>query len=261
MTKKFVPLYLEDVYKEKNKNICLFIFVLNEGNRIINQINKSKNYLNDVDLFIVDGGSFDNDETKISFYKENTNGLLTKNQSGGLSTQMLIAFDFGIKNNYDGFIFMDGNDKDDSISIPFFVDLLNKGYDHIQGSRFLKNGKAINTPISRYLALRLIHAPLISIAANFLYTDTTNGFKAYSKKLANSNRLNIFRPVFEYYELHYYISIRAPRLNFKVIETPVIRAYPSSGPIPTKIKGFKGNFKILKTLLLCVFGYYNERYE
>lgn len=261
MTKTYVPKYFTEIYKEKSKKICLFIFVLNEGNRIINQINKSKNYLSDVDIYVVDGGSNDNDDTKKKFYKENINGLLIKNQIGGLSTQMLIAFDFGIKYNYHGFIFMDGNDKDDSKAIPAFVDLLNKGYDHIQGSRFIKNGMAINTPLSRYFALRLIHAPLISIAARFLYTDTTNGFKAYSKKLAISKNLNIFRPIFKYYELHYYISIRAPRLNFKVIETPVTRAYPSTGPVPTKIKGFKGNFKILKTLLLCVFGYYNKRYK
>ena len=33
MTKTYVPQYFTEIYKEKLKKICLFIFVLNEGNR------------------------------------------------------------------------------------------------------------------------------------------------------------------------------------------------------------------------------------
>jgi dolichol-phosphate mannosyltransferase len=107
--------------------------------------------------------------------------------------------------------------------------------------------------------VKLLHAPLISIASKFRYTDTTNGFRGYSSKFIDSPRINIFREIFKFYELHYYLAIQAGVNNFNVIETPVIREYPFSGKVPTKIKGIRGNLLILKTLFLCVFGFYNLR--
>ena len=52
-----------------------------------------------------------------------------------------------------------------------------------------------NTPWERYWAVRLIHAPLISLAAGFHYTDTTNGFRAYSRRLLLDSRVAPFRHV------------------------------------------------------------------
>lgn len=256
---RFVPKYSQQIFQKPKSKYAIFIFVLNEGKRIIDQINKWSNYLSSYDLYIVDGGSIDNSNEKLDFYKSNTSGILIKEEDGGLSYQMLIAFDFGLLNSYNGFIFIDGNNKDDCSAIPNFVNLLESGYDHIQGSRFVKHGKAINTPLLRYWGVKLLHAPLISLASKFKYTDTTNGFRGYSSRFINSNKLNIFRAEFKFYELHYYLAIQAGIKNFRVIETPVTREYPLVGKVPTKIKGIKGNILILKTLMLCVFGYYNLR--
>ena len=49
---------------------------------------------------------------------------------------------------------------------------LEEGYDFIQGSRFIEGGQAINTPISRHLAVKFIHAPVISFTAKEKFTDT-----------------------------------------------------------------------------------------
>ena len=38
----------------------------------------------------------------------------------------------------------------------------------MQGSRFLKGGRAVNTPPVRLLSVRLIHAPVISLTARHL---------------------------------------------------------------------------------------------
>ena len=135
-----------------------------------------------------------------------------------------------------------------SPALPHFVGLLEAGFDHVQGSRYLLGGKAINTPLSRHLAVRWIHAPLIRLASGFRYTDTTNGFRAYSRRLLLDPRVAPFREVFSAYELHYYLAIRAARLGFRVCETPVTRAYPAKGKTPTKIRGLRGNLRILRTL-------------
>ena len=82
----------------------------------------------------------------------------------------------------------------------------------------------------RYLGIRLLHAPLISLAAGHRYTDTTNGFRAYSARFLSDPRVAPFRDVFSAYELHYYPAIRAARLGFRIVELPVTRAYPAHAP-------------------------------
>jgi dolichol-phosphate mannosyltransferase len=66
-----------------------------------------------------------------------------------------------------------------------------------------------------------------------------------------------FRDVFDTYNLHYYLSVRAPRLGYRVKEVPVARIYPESGPTPTKISGLAGKSAILKLLWMTVMGKYN----
>jgi dolichol-phosphate mannosyltransferase len=53
------------------------------------------------------------------------------------------------------------------------------------------------------------------------------------------------------------MSVRAPQLGFKVKEIPVTRRYPPSGKTPTKIKGFRGNMKLIRILLDVIRGQYN----
>ena len=202
------------------------------------------------DLLVADGGSTDGSLDPNFFRGVSVRALLTKRSSGALSTQMRMAFDYALQEGYEGVIVMDGNGKDGVEAIPRFVEALQQGYDHVQGSRYLPGGFHENTPFLRHWAVNLLHAPLISLAARFYYTDTTNGFRAYSARLLQDSRLAIFRPVFQAYELHYYLAIEAPRLGFKGTEIPVSRRYPK-GAVPSKIKGWKGNIKVLMTLLNC----------
>ena len=37
--------------------------------------------------------------------------------------------------------------------IPKFIEKLEQGYDFVQGSRFIKGGKAINTPFIRHISV------------------------------------------------------------------------------------------------------------
>jgi hypothetical protein len=95
---------------------------------------------------------------------------------------------------------------------------------------------------------------MISLAAGTRYTDTTNGFRAYSRRLLADPRVAPLRDVFMGYELHYYLAIRAARLGFRVVETPVTRRYPASGKTPTKISPVRGNLRVLRTLAAAVLG-------
>jgi dolichol-phosphate mannosyltransferase len=246
-------------FAPKRHRYALCLFVINEGERVQAQLRKMVPLTSGLDIIVADGGSTDG-SLEASFLQScGVRALLTKKGPGKLSAQMRMALAWCLAQGYDGIVVVDGNDKDDTNAAPSFVSALEDGVDHVQGSRYVPGGRAINTPFVRHWAVQLLHAPLIALAAGFRYTDTTNGFRAYSRKLLLDPRVQPFRDVFDRYELHYYLAIRAARLGFKITELPVTRAYPRGAPTPTKISPFKGNLLVLKTLVRACTGHYNPK--
>jgi glycosyltransferase involved in cell wall biosynthesis len=242
----------------RRSSMAVVVPVIDEGERIARQLAKMEPIARDVDVIIADGGSTDGSLAEEHLRSRSVRALLTKTGPGKLSAQMRMALAWGLEQGYAGFVFLDGNDKDDPAAIQSFVRALENGADHIQGSRYVVGGRAENTPILRHWAVKLVHAPLISMAAGHRYTDTTNGFRGYSARFLLDPRVQPFRDCFVAYELHYYLAIRAARLGFRVVELPVTRIYPT-GPTPTKISPLRGNLRILSTLLRAVTGRYNPR--
>jgi len=232
--------------------VCLF--VINEAERLHRQLAKMQAVDHGLDVVLADGGSTDGSTAPDRLAAAGVRALLVKRGPGRLSAQMRMGLAWCLGEGYDGVIVMDGNDKDDPEALPRFAAMLDAGTDHVQGSRYVPGGKAVNTPLSRHLAVTLLHAPLVSLAARRRYTDTTNGFRGYSRRLLEDPRVSPFRDVFTGYELHYYLAIRAARLGLRVAEIPVTRAYPAHGGVPTKIKGLRGNTLILQTLARACLG-------
>jgi dolichol-phosphate mannosyltransferase len=252
-----IPEFILLDFSKKSSQYAICVFTINEGEKLQNQITGMKPLAGDYDIIIADGGSVDGSTRHDFLVNNSVNTLLVKTGPGKLSAQMRMAFAFALERGYEGIITIDGNNKDTPAEASVFKQALLSGYDHIQGSRFIPGGKEINTPKTRLVAIKLVHAPLISLASGFHYTDTTNGFRAYSAKFLLDERVAPFRDIFESYELHYYLAIRAARLGFKVKEVPVTRRYPAHGKIPTKISPIRGNIRILATLLNAVLGKYN----
>jgi glycosyltransferase involved in cell wall biosynthesis len=254
------PDFEASILNKKNSAYCVCVFVINEGERIQKQLQQMKKYTDVIDVVVADGGSTDGSLEEAFLKKQNVRALLTKKGKGKLSAQMRMAFAWALDEGYEGVVVVDGNGKDDISAIPDFVKHLASGVDHVQGSRFVKGGKAINTPLSRELGLHLLHAPLISLASGKRHTDTTNGFRAYSSQLLSDPEIAIFRDIFQTYELHYHLAIESSRnKKYSTIETPVTRAYPKKGKTPTKISPVRGNLHILGVLFSAAAGKYKYK--
>ncbi len=252
-----VPAFTAHEYRPKTADYCVCLFVINEDGKLHRQLAATQPYLAAADVVVADGGSADGSTAREALEPLGVNTLLVKTGPGRLGAQMRMAFAWALDRGYKGVVCMDGNNKDGPDAIPRFVAKLAEGYDHVQGSRFLPGGVSENLPMSRWVGVKLVHAPLVSLASRFRYTDTTNGFRGYSRRLLADPRVAVFRDVFVGYELHYYLAIRAARLGFRVTEVPVARRYPAHGPVPTKISPVRGNLRVLACLAAACLGRYD----
>lgn len=244
-----VPEYEVSEFSPKKHRYALVIPVINEGERIRNQLKQLSSLDSQVDVVIADGGSTDGSLAPQFLEDVNVRTLITKTGQGKLSAQLRCAYSWCLAENYEGIVTVDGNNKDSMESVSSFVSLLDEGFDYVQGSRYAQGGVAINTPFVRTIGNRVVHAPVLSLVSGQRYTDTTNGFRAYSATYLLHPDVLPFRSVFSEYELLFYLTARAGQLGLKTCEIPVTRSYPMDGHVPTKISGLGGNLKLLKQLL------------
>ncbi|MGE6321170.1 glycosyltransferase family 2 protein [Pseudomonas oryzihabitans] len=255
-----VPSYSTTFWNGRSRPHCVVIPVINEGERILNLLRRmaAVRIADIADVIIVDGGSTDGSLEPQRLQELGVRGLLVKTAPGKLSAQLRCAYAFVLDEGYTGIVTIDGNDKDDPDAIPRFIEAIEQGYDFVQASRFLAGGVAENTPKSRDFAIRFIHAPMLSLASGFHWTDTTQGFRAYSRAMLLDPRVAPFRDDFTTYELLAYLSYRVPKLGYRCVELPTVRRYPK-GEVPTKISSVRGNLSVLQVLMKACAGHYNPR--
>jgi glycosyltransferase involved in cell wall biosynthesis len=256
-----IPVHSRSFWKEKSSSACVLIPLINEGERIKSLVRHmhALGIPAQADIIFVDGGSTDGSLDRIIHEPLGVRGIITKTGPGKLSAQLRCGYAAALDEGYEHIVTIDGNDKDDPKAIPAFIAALREGVDFVQASRFVKGGIAENTPLVRWIAIRLIHAPALSLASGFWWTDTTQGFRGYSRRLLTDPRVNIFRDCFNRYELLAYLSYRAPRLKFRCIELPTARRYPAEGKVPTKISAVRGNWDLIITLAKTCLGKFNPR--
>ncbi|MCL6285278.1 hypothetical protein M3P21_17250 [Ruegeria sp. 2012CJ41-6] len=249
-----VPDFKADVLSAKQSKYCVVVPVINEGTRIQKQLERMQEAVRDVDVIVADGGSVDGSLERDFLRHAGVRAKLTKLGPGRLGAQLRMAYSWALDEGYEGIITIDGNGKDGVGAINGFRDTLADGADFIQGSRYAKGGEAVNTPMVRWFAGRFLFAPVLSAGGGHWYTEITNGFRGYSRRLLLDERVSPFRDTFMSYNLLFYLSVRAPQLGYRVMEYPVRRAYPDSGKVPTKITGRGAKVAIMGELVRSALG-------
>ncbi len=256
-----VPRFEAFEYKPRCRDHVVLIPVINEGERLHKELKRAYRHRvpETADIVICDGGSTDDTIDGELLKCLQVNSVLVKQDAGKQGAQLRMGIWWALERGYKGIITVDGNNKDSIEDVPEFIEKLEEGYDLVQGSRFIKGGRAVRTPLLRLVSVRLIHAPVISLTAGHWFTDTTNAFRGYSGRYLRDPRVQPLRDVFMTYELLAYLSVRATQLGYRACEIPVTRCYPKHGKTPTKISFLKGNGGLLKILFLNLIGKYAPR--
>jgi len=245
-----------DLSFEQRHRHVVYIFAFNERPLLTQLLDRfpppgARNF----DLMLGDDGSTDGTAAADLVAKYGIRGVTRLKRNGGLSQNIMVAIRWLSSQNYQGVIFINGNNRDGPDAIPEFIRKLDEGCGYVQGSRFVAGGRQVNTPWIRYLAIRLLHAPLFSLASLKWITDTTNGFRAFSTAFLNDPRVDAFQPAFVKYEIEQYLGWKAIRLGYRATEIGVSRIYPV-GQFTSHIRPGWGWVSMFKPLIMLLFRRY-----
>ena len=251
-----VPDYEVNLCSERRHRYVVYIFAFNERpllTKLLDQFPppQARNF----DLMLGDDGSTDGTAAPDMVAKYGIRGVTRLKRNSGLSQNIKAALDWLPGENYDGVILMNGNNRDGPDAIHNFIRKLDEGYGYVQGSRFAPGGRHVNTPWIRFFAIRLVHAPLFSLASLKWMTDTTNGYRAFSMAFLKDSRVDAFQPGFVKYEIEQYLGWKAIRLGYKTTEIGVSRVYPV-GQFTSHIRPGWGWVSMFKPLIMLLFRRY-----
>ncbi len=160
-----------------NARILVIIPAYNEANNICSVINEILAQEMNLKIVVVNDGSSDNTSQLL---KEMRITEIPLPVNAGMFCAVQTGFKYALRNDFDIAIQIDADGQHDPSGIPQLIKpLIDNSVDVVIGSRFLGNVE-YSMPWSRLLGTK-IFGWITSILAGKKITDTTCGFRAYSK--------------------------------------------------------------------------------
>ena len=138
------------------------------------------------EIVVVDDGSSDGTRTLLEEMRQNVPELKPVQNDGqhGFGRATIRGLD---NMTGDAVVIMMADESDDCRDVVRYWQELNKGYDCVFGSRFIKGGVAINYPRVKFFINRLANK-FLQLFFGIKLNDTTNAFKAYRKEVIDGCR-------------------------------------------------------------------------
>ena len=143
----------------------------------------------------------------------------------------------------DAVVIMMADESDDCRDVVRYWELLNKGYDCVFGSRFLRSGGVIDYPRFKLFMNRLANGFLRLMFRHGL-NDTTNAFKAYRKTVIDGCR-PLIAP---HFNLTIEIPLKAIVRGYTWTSIPITWRNRRSGEAKLKIKEMGSRY-----LFICLY--------
>jgi dolichol-phosphate mannosyltransferase len=176
--------------------------------------------------------------------------VITQGRRRGVGAAIRTGIAAARESGHAAVVVLAANGKDDPMEAVRLIDELRRGYDYVQGSRYLaQGGRSVNLPRGRDLMIRG-YTWLFGLLSGSRLTDVTNGFRAYRLSLLDDPRIRIDQPWLDRYELEYYVHWKAITLGYRVVEVGVSKTYPQGGGNYSKIRRVRDWWSIVRPTLL-----------
>jgi dolichol-phosphate mannosyltransferase len=143
----------------------------------------------------------------------------------------------------DAVVIMMADESDDCRDVVRYWQELNKGYDCVFGSRFMKGGGVIDYPPIKLLMNRLANAFIRLLFAHGL-NDTTNAFKAY-----RASTIQAIRPILSpHFNITVELPLKAIVRGYSYTTIPITWRNRRSGVAKLKIKEMGSRY-----LFICLY--------
>ena len=229
--------------------ILIIVPAYNEEGKVGKSIDEIKLYSDSI--LVIDDGSTDNTYNEA---KGRDVEIIRHNKNKGIGAAYKTAINYAIKNKYDVCIHISSDYQDDASYILKFLEKIKEGYDYVQGSRYLKDGRRINQPLFRTITT-WSYSLFFSILVGYKITDASNGFRAYKTTIFKNININIWQDWLNRYELEPYFYYKVIKEGFKVTEIPVTKRYPNENISYTKMKPILDWWRITKPLIYLKIGW------
>lgn len=232
------------------KSIICITTCYNELHKIDKVASRMDRNIVDEFLIVDDGSTDGSPETA----KAKGATVISLGKNMGVGYAIRIGIKYAQDKKYDIIVFIAGNNKDEPNEIlKLLKPITREGYDFVQGSRFMREGKYGNMPFYRIIATKL-HALVFSIVTGKKVTESTNGFRAFKISILQDNYINLNQSWLDRYELEPYLYYKIIKCKYLTCEVPVTKVYPSKKYSYTKMKPIADWWRIFRPLFLLKFG-------
>lgn len=177
---------------------------------------------NDIHVLVIDDTSPDGTAEVAHEFERKTERVFVIERTGklGLGTAYITGFKWGMEKGYDCFIEMDADGSHDPEVLPYFIREIQNGYDLVIGSRYTGGTISVIGWSFKRLMLSKIGNLYASILLELHLTDSTSGFRCYSRKALESINLDMVRS--NGYAFQIEMAYQMKRAGLEIREIPII---------------------------------------
>ena len=201
----------------------IIIPTYNEAENIEAVIKKIIDLEDKNDILVIDDNSPDGTSEKVRDLKkihDNRLFLLKREKKSGLGSAYKCGFKWALENSYSYIFEMDADMSHDPDEIKNLkIQLIQKKYDVVVGSRYIEGVSVVNWPLSR-IFLSYFANVYVRIITGMPIKDATSGFVGYTKNALSSIELNDIK--FNGYAFQIEMKFKLWKKNFKLKEHQII---------------------------------------